>query len=1017
MLGRNTEAKPETAFIRFALIGVLFAMVLCAAMGAPCQAFADTPKKDGQSFIADLGYQEFRISHEDYSYELAYSYASSLPATYAYKSTIKPGDTLTFAQEGGTGSLYDDNGLSLIPGGDEEGDTHEPDPTPQTTDAGDYEYYIEVDGSYVAQMPSSSNRGFTANYANYQVKQNDRQITVYARCKDESILVVFDVGDPSGMFVTENSTANNDSSGKEVGFAIPVAIGVAIAGAAAVGIALSRRGKSNAPKSKAKNNQQQQQQNNEDESCTYELRIAKNFGNTIYIGDPAVQIMTRVVKNSAQAWGVTDANLTRMISIKSGSQNIRVGSVIDSGGYKQASITAVDTGQASGTDQTGIVEVSVMTPAAGYTNRVHFRVVSRDPKIRFPKDDFFPVIAGDDELRSIRFIIENVNTPPDDITFETSDDLKAYYEVTKYGDYELRLQNKTAPFDKPFYKEERRNIAMHVRYGEKDTVVNVPVYLYPEGLSLRSKKVKDGKLELPSYKQKNSDGQDEMRPIEFELFFTYNDPVINGTTKTHFLDMSTATVKIESFSATEDHARRVLQKYTCSLDCRTADTGTFFITPDQTVPAYYHIVSGRNVAPDIKYFGTMKLNMTRAHYFIDADGRRNSRGHNETIEVPIHVIGQPFDALASWKKEYADLVHSINIFIDDEEQKQKALAFLDMYGKNATPTELYMKRNALFISARNRWMADSAIAMAESRSWDYMIAAADSVKFAGDVAFSYLAIVYVGPFGEAILSPCKSIVESFIGEIGATIIMGGAVNWDHLSIVEDFNNVGYNLIMLMYDAKSPTKMRLAAKVLAYMYVFNVVYHYTTDVDADGKRSWYKAFFTAFKNVGVGMAKILAGEAFRKLMANPKIKEKIFSKVGSWLQSHISARITQAFASEKTVGWFTDEVTVTFKDFAKKLIEELAGKGAGYVYDRATAPSAPAGPTETDIPIEVSDGERVKEYVARIDMGKVILTDNPASQAVFEDLFGWWYQEPANTSIDSWPTAPVVPDDIAEGRRR
>ena len=166
-----------------------------------------------------------------------------------------------------------------------------------------------------------------------------------------------------------------------------------------------------------------------------------------------------------------------------------------------------------------------------------------------------------------------------------------------------------------------------------------------------------------------------------------------------------------------------------------------------------------------------------------------------------------------------------------------------------------------------------------------------------------------------------------------------------------------------------------------------------------------------------MAKILAGEAFRKLMANPKIKEKIFSKVGSWLQSHISARITQAFASEKTVGWFTDEVTVTFKDFAKKLIEELAGKGAGYVYDRATAPSAPAGPTETDIPIEVSDGERVKEYVARIDMGKVILSDNPASQAMFEDLYGWWYQEPANTSIDSWPTAPVVPDDIAEGRRR
>ena len=171
-----------------------------------------------------------------------------------------------------------------------------------------------------------------------------------------------------------DTIAGGDSD--ENGWVVPAAV---IGGLAVGGIALKwRRKKKTAKKSdKSPKNEEKSDDKRDDddeETATYEMRIRKDFGDTLTPGGSAQKVYARIVRIPQGEKASTDTPLTSKIFI-TGDDYLNVSGQSLAGDYMSASVEAPQSGSIP---DEAVVNFRLAGAGGSFTNRMHFKIAKSE---------------------------------------------------------------------------------------------------------------------------------------------------------------------------------------------------------------------------------------------------------------------------------------------------------------------------------------------------------------------------------------------------------------------------------------------------------------------------------------------------------------------------------------------------------------------------------------------------------------------------------------------------------------
>lgn len=189
-------------------------------------------------------------------------------------------------------------------------------------------------------------------------------------------------GDDSGPSVAKEVTSQADEDSGETGILIPAGIATVITGGGIM-IAKSRinRKKSSGRKKEQGRQDETKEENQEENPNRYEMRIRKDFGNTISVGSTLI-IYARIVEITPEGAENSRNDLTGKISISSPAY-LKISGQVISGEYKAAYVEAPTTGVEIPLE----AKVSFRFAGSGssFTNHVVFQIA--EEKIVFGQEN------------------------------------------------------------------------------------------------------------------------------------------------------------------------------------------------------------------------------------------------------------------------------------------------------------------------------------------------------------------------------------------------------------------------------------------------------------------------------------------------------------------------------------------------------------------------------------------------------------------------------------------------------
>lgn len=248
-------------------------------------------------------------------------------------------------------------------------------------------------------------------------------------CQDDAD--ISETEEEAEVDVTIDSTASSvEDEEAEQSWVIPAAIAGAVA-VGAGGIAASRRSrKKKQKKNQKKEDKQQDEEQEEDDDpdkCTYEMRIRKDFGDTLYPGDPNHKIYARIVKIDSKGNETTDYALTQRISI-SADDNLEVSSRQMAGDYMGAFIRAHATKTPAAE---AIVTFRLATQGGRFCNRLHINIAQQ--MITFSEDEL-TIPAGFEKPIYLPFEVDGMGEAPTVKAKITGDKYSVKVEYDKEGE-------------------------------------------------------------------------------------------------------------------------------------------------------------------------------------------------------------------------------------------------------------------------------------------------------------------------------------------------------------------------------------------------------------------------------------------------------------------------------------------------------------------------------------------------------------------------------------------------------
>lgn len=331
----------------------------------------------------------------------------------------------------------------------------------------------------------------------------------------EGIEGIVDIDDNSGWDASDDSEEHHPGNWK---------VPAAVIGAIAAGAALrAGRKKDAGKKSKNKNTSSEgkgekddtEDKDDDDEKATYEMRIRKDFGDTLTPGGAAQKVYARIVRIPQGGKAATDSVLTSKISI-TGDSYLNVSGQNLSGGYMSASVEAPQSGSIP---DEAVVNFRLSSGGGSFTNRMHFKV-AKSEIVFFQENLTLP--ACSDEAWRLPFAVKGASKTT---TVESCSSVLEKYDVKiepgeKDGLFYAVIKEK-AKDKKEAGTWEQFSLGIKVTDGKLELADSLPLYRFHLGLKFAPHST------IPCYLQTSATGNTEVAKAYAQLAWFDWDPETN----------------------------------------------------------------------------------------------------------------------------------------------------------------------------------------------------------------------------------------------------------------------------------------------------------------------------------------------------------------------------------------------------------------------------------------------------------------------------------------------------------
>ena len=498
---------------------------------------------------------------------------------------------------------------------------------------------------------------------------------------------------------------------------------------------------------------------------------------------------------------------------------------------------------------------------------------------------------------------------------------------------------------------------------------NLNITILEEGLYLASGvKDKEGRF-CVNANIDESKGETEYHPSRFEIgLIVKNEDSEKGGSTAKYIDMKEASVELGELEGTDSDTDNLAKVFKYKIDKMTAP-GTYEFLPQLEIPER-----------KIPYI--MKLPI-KAEY----------NGETYELDLPVRLLGQPYDAKQAWSKEYENLIKTIKKYLPQEEWAP-ILEDLEKRKDRLSVEMLRLKRRSIFETARDKLLKEAEGYEQIANVLDWTVTGLEAVKWVGDQAFSYLMATYTGPVGEALIVPFKDVMTMILAEYAGQIVFGTGSPYKDGEIVRGaLSNVFTafeNYLMMDSDKKVSENLdvKKLGMFLAAFSTWKFMNHYFFDRnDNDEPIGIWDAIIETCKDLTTNCFKILVTKKLEAAISSDKAKE-IYQK---YLTEQVKKYLTQVCPDWQKKGM----------DIAAKYISEFGGLVSSPVYGATVekAGQVEIKSTENDIIITINlYNEEKNPWLYSFSLN-----------AVKEKLYDYIYD--SIFSFFPFATSPItVPDD-------
>lgn len=734
---------------------------------------------------------------------------------------------------------------------------------------------------------------------------------------------------------SDDSGRKGDDSGRKGGGVIGT---VATAGIGATGVAIGAKvikgmvGKSggdggkgkkkkkreeepgNEPREERKNERKDEDENGKK---NYEMRVFKEFGDTIYVGK-TVNLSARIVEISASGAERTVPELTNQISISSPNY-LQVGGTFPSGQYQSARVTAPEYDGAE--PSSALVTFRLMAPGGSFTQHMRFNIKQADPTVVWPdlqsdaSGHYLDIIAGDNATYRVRFFFYDVSEDPEKIEFGQYDHYVVTVEPadTMYT-YWAVIKNRTAPMDDQRicgFEDRFYNLSDNIGFTAtfKDGLKLssfISIDRYPEGLSVAAK-IENGRIPVQAYEKSDYEGG-------------FNSPYISSSLRYSCVRRTESGVEVF-----RPHDEDLRYGYLQGDNGEKENNVAMKYEYEADASAFHPLKTLLEPSPGATYL--MKIDVVW------------KEDPNNGLTLPLTFNLKPKSHMEEWQEEFVRLRKSIIAFAPDEDLPKNVERLKHLTPYNSSPNELYLMTQAIRNAYIEYWESEYDRAMDLDSRLNWWIDKLGWAKFVGDCAFSYLVYCYASaslspaaaPYVDAITSAGKDIFASIGGRYIGAWWSGEELYLD--GFVKECTEVAKTALddcifeMIPDNPKaffiSPSIKKVGLVVAAYMMVnfaMNLakVRYDMDDPETQAKldemsyeerleeTSWsnsvYTALINSFKDMSVRMLSSIVGDRVAKYLKDPKVQKKLGNFVSntmdSWWKAEKNVRISAFNAQRK-----------------------------------------------------------------------------------------------------------------------
>jgi len=713
----------------------------------------------------------------------------------------------------------------------------------------------------------------------------------------------------------------------ESDYGIPLAVvtGIASAGAAVAGAAAAAGGGKGGSET--------------ERTSTYRMRIRKDFEDYIICGKSPETIYAQMVEITAEGQTIERDDLTATLSITSGG-GLRVEDPTLAGSYMGAFVSADENELA----EEGIVRVAYTGKGGSFTNNIHFRIIG-EPRVTFPEqgeamDMRLNVLYGDGITYDVEVELVDFIELPKEVTITQGDEAPFTSSLEKIDDthYIAKIVNTSPLPDKgaPVTRYGARVIAT----CEDDEVVEeaFTVIFYPEGISVTDVVYDDeGHAQFAAYDDLDTE-EDDVAATGFIVNLAVRVDE-NGKEVVKLLDGTEYTPEFGELKGTDPRTEVLVSRFKYTIEKK----------PDNTNKAY-KFTPAQQIGED-----------ERNPYFLELPITCEYGDETYELDLPIRLIGDKLGVRQDRETELALLKKRIQKFGINPDTAR----FLRENVQNFTAAELRLMSKKIVYDSIVYYTQESADFMETAQTMDDWITFLSVVKWFGDQAFSYLMTIYTGPAGEAILTPTKELTVELIGELSADLFMGNGVNWDEIKVGVHISEMIENYTKSCFEDIGKANPKKLAQVIAGLCVFNLVRHYTFDLDENGKRSLYNAIISSFSDISLEFFSNKFGDFLKNKVNDPK------SSIAKLLDSSAVKMLEEMMPEGKLavpgVNTLTEDVAVG--PILQKYVEGLFGVGASYVTEELG--KAAAETLYVKVTVDVPGSEREIDWYVVINPMKAV----------------------------------------------